>query len=238
MALWIHSLSFNRGSTRTTTSWGPIVFKTRMPTSCRVYKNLLMGGWPILCSLEQAFKGPARTRQNITTCQSSTAKKSFPGPWSATRGRVGLMTLKTPRASPWCERPSAEPMGSPVWWSAEASQLDDVELDSSNKAEAARQVKASSKPTSVPMLDMSLPRLPFLVGTAVLPRCLKIFCCQREMGPREISRENKILFYRTSMYVIGNMPSTDVLRNESERIILLIAWNAIGQEILANFIVK
>jgi hypothetical protein len=43
-----------------------------------------------------------------------------------------------------------------------------------------------------------------------------------------------------STYIVGNMPSTDVLRNESERIILLIAWNAIGQEILilANFIVK
>jgi hypothetical protein len=34
------------------------------------------------------------------------------------------------------------------------------------------------------------------------------------------------------------MPSTYVLRNESERIILLIAFNAIGQEILANFVVK
>ncbi len=41
-------------------------------------------------------------------------------------------------------------------------QLDNVELDSSNKAEAAWQVKASSKPTSIPMLGMSLPRLPFL----------------------------------------------------------------------------
>jgi hypothetical protein len=37
----------------------------------------------------------------------------------------------------------------------------DVGLDSSNKAEAACQVKASSKPTSVPMLVMFLPRLPF-----------------------------------------------------------------------------
>jgi hypothetical protein len=46
-------------------------------------------------------------------------------------------------------------------------QLDDVELDGSNKAEAARQVKASSKPPSVPMLGMSFPRLPFLVGTAI-----------------------------------------------------------------------
>ncbi len=54
-------------------------------------------------------------------------------------------------------------------------QLDGVELDGSNKAEAACQVEASSKPTSVPMLGMSFPRLPFPVGTAVPPRRLKIF---------------------------------------------------------------
>ncbi len=41
-----------------------------------------------------------------------------------------------------------------------------------------------------------------------------------------------------STYIVGNMPSTDVLRNKSKGIILLIAWNAIGQEILANFVVK
>ena len=40
------------------------------------------------------------------------------------------------------------------------------------------------------------------------------------------------------MYVVRNMPSTDVLRNESKRIILLIAWNTTGQAILANFVVK
>ncbi len=77
-----------------------------------------------------------------------------------------------------------------------------------------------------------------LVGTAVPLRHLKKFRCQREMGPRETTHENKILFYWTSMYIVGNMPSTDVLRNKSKRIILLIAWNAIGQEILANFVVK
>jgi hypothetical protein len=55
----------------------------------------------------------------------------------------------------------------PSRWGAQSGcrqrprQLDDVELDSSNKAEAAHQVKASSKPTSVPTLGMSLPRLPF-----------------------------------------------------------------------------
>jgi hypothetical protein len=121
IALWIHSLSFYRGSTRTTTSRGPIVFKTRMPTSCWVHKNHLMGDWPVLCGCELAFQGPPRTRQHIAARQSLTAKNSFLGPWSATPNGVGLVTLKTPRASPWCERASAEPMGSPVWLSAEAT---------------------------------------------------------------------------------------------------------------------
>ncbi len=121
IALWIHSLSFYRGSTRMTTSWGLIVFKTRMLTSCRVYNNLLMGDWPILCGRERAFQGPPRMKQRIAARQSFMAKKSFWGPWSATCSRVGLVTLKTPRASPWGERANAEPMGSPVWLSAEAT---------------------------------------------------------------------------------------------------------------------
>jgi hypothetical protein len=130
------------------------------------------------------------------------------------------------------------------WWGAQSCcrqrphQLDDVELDGSSKAEAACQVEASSKPTSVPMLGMSFPRLPFLIGTAVPPRRLKMFRWAREMGPQETTRKNEILFYWTSTYVVGNMPSADVLRNESKRIFLLIVWNAIGQEILANFVVK
>ncbi len=40
------------------------------------------------------------------------------------------------------------------------------------------------------------------------------------------------------MYVVGNKYSMDVLRNESKQKILLIAWNPIEQEILANFVVK
>ncbi len=117
-------------------------------------------------------------------------------------------------------------------------QLEDVELDGSNKAEAACQVKASSNLTSIPMLGMSFSRLPFLVGTAILPRRLKIFLWEWEMGPRETTRKNEILFYWTSTYIVRNMPSTDVLRNKSKWIILLIVWNAIGQEILANFVVR
>jgi hypothetical protein len=132
----------------------------------------------------------------------------------------------------------------PSQWGAQSGcrqrphQLDNVELDGSNKAEAACQVKASSKPTSIPMLGMSFPRLPFLVRTAVLPRRLNFFCWEWEMGPLETTRKNEISFYSTSTYVIGNMPWMDVLRNESKRIILLIVWNAIGREILAKFVVK
>ncbi len=108
----------------------------------------------------------------------------------------------------------------------------------SNKAEAARQVKASSKPISIPMLGMSLPRLPFLVGTAVLPRRLKSFRYQWEMRLQETTCKNKVSFYRTSRYIVRNMPSTDVLRNKSKWIILLIAWNAIGRDVIANFVIK
>ncbi len=55
-----------------------------------------------------------------------------------------------------------------IQWEAQSGrrqrphQLDDVEPDGSNKAEAACQVVASSKPTSVPTLRMSPPRLLFL----------------------------------------------------------------------------
>ncbi len=59
------------------TSQGLIVFKTRMPTSCQVYENLLVGDWPILCGREQAFQGPPRTSQRISARQSSRAKKIF-----------------------------------------------------------------------------------------------------------------------------------------------------------------
>jgi hypothetical protein len=99
---------------------GPTFFETRMPTSCRVYKNLLMGVWLILCIHEQAFQGPPRTRQGIAACQSLMAKKSFWGPQNATCSGVRLVTLKTLRASPWCKRASAKPMGSPGRSSAEA----------------------------------------------------------------------------------------------------------------------
>ena len=210
-----------------------------MPTSWGLFvKNLLVGDWLILCGREQSFQGLPRTSQRIAARPSSTAKNLFEDP------KVPLAAESS--SWPWRLQDQAHGASAraPSWWGAQSGcrqrphQLDDVELDSSSKAEAAGWVRASSKPTSVPTLGMSLPRLPFLVGTAVPPRHLKIFRCQWEMGPQETTRENKISFYWTSTYIVRNMPSTDVLRNESKQIILLIAWNAIGREILANFVVK
>ncbi len=107
-------------------------------------------------------------------------------------------------------------------------QLVNVGLDSSNKAEAACLVKASSKLTS----------LAFLVGTAVLLRCSQFFGGnKREMEPWETTRKKKIVVL-ASTYTVGNLSSTDVLSNESKRMVLLFAWNAIGQQSLANFVVK
>ncbi len=58
-------------------------------------------------------------------------------------------------------------------------------------------------------------------------------------GPARNNSQNwNFVFFRTSTCFVGNMPSTDVSRKESKRIMSLIVWNAIGQEILANFIVK
>ncbi len=149
----------------------------------------------------------------------------------------------TAKSSSWPWRLQEQAQGAsgqaPSWRGAQSvcwqrpHQLNDV-----NKAEAARQVKASNKPTSIPKLGRCLPRLPFLVGAAVPTRRLNFFCSQRWMGPRETTRKNKILFYWTSTYVVGNTPLADVLRIKSKWIILLIAWNAIGQEILANFVVR
>jgi hypothetical protein len=81
---------------------------------------------------------------------------------------------------------------------------------------------ASSKPTSVPMLGMSLPRLPFSWEQPFCRGVSKLSVANKKWD-RKKKLAKKNLFYRTSMYVIGNMSSTDVLRNKSKRMILLIA---------------
>jgi hypothetical protein len=209
-----------------------------MPTSCQVYENLLVGDWPILCGRKRAFQGPPRTRQRITARQSSTAKILFKDPEVLLAAELGSWPWRLQEQAHGASAKAPSRLGDQSGHRQRPCQLDDVELDSSNKAEAACQVKASSKPTSIPMLGMSLPRLPILVGTAVPLTRLKIFRWEREMGPLETTCKNQISFYRRSMYVVRNMPSTDVLRNESKWIILLIVWNAIGWEILVNFVVR
>ena len=88
-------------------------------------------------------------------------------------------------------------------------QLIDVGFDSSNKAEAACLVKASSKPTS----------LAFLVGTAVLPRRSQIFWGnEQEMEPQETTRKNKILLYWRLCTPSETCPQQTLLRNESKGI--------------------
>ncbi len=236
MALWIHSPS----STGALQECQQASFKAHKNVDkLRIFvKNLLVGDWPILCGRERAFQGPPRTSQRIAAHQSLTAKFFFKDPKVPLAAELGSW--------PWRlqEQAHGASARAPSRWGAQSGrwqrpcQLDEVELDSSNKAEAAGRVEAISKPTSIPTLGMSLPRLPFLKEQAVPLRRPKFFCCEREMGPREKTCKNKISFYQTSTYVVGNMPSTDVLQNESEWIILLIAWNAIGQEIPANFVVK
>ncbi len=99
---------------------------------------------------------------------------------------------------PWRLQEQARGASARAPWGAQSGhrqrphQLDDVELDGSNKAEAARQVKASSKPTSVLTLGMSFPRLTFLVGIAVQPRRVKFFV-ENEKWDREIKLVKIIL---------------------------------------------
>jgi hypothetical protein len=220
------------------TSRGPIVFKTRMPTSCQVHKNLLMGDWPILCSRERAFQGPPRMRQRIAARQSSMAKKSFQGPWSATRGGVGLVTLKTPRASPWCERASAGLMGSPVWSLAEATSAGQCWAWWLYQGRSSLPSRGKQQANQHPNARYVFSKTAFSRRNSRSAKASQIFLLRTRNGTARTTRKNENLFYQTSMYIVGNMPSTDVLRNESERIILLIVWNAIGWEILANFVVK
>ncbi len=188
-----------------------------MLISCQVYKNLLVGDWPVLCGREQVFQGLPRTSQHIARhADHQWQKILFKDPEVLLAAELCLW--------PWRlqEQAHGASARAPSQWEAQSGhwqrphQLDNVELDSSNKAEAARLVEASSK----------LASLAFLEGTAIPPRCSQnFFGDEREIGPRETSRKNKISFYRTSTYVVGNMPSTGVLRNESKQIILLIAWS-------------
>ncbi len=119
MALWIHS----------PTSTGAL--QECRQASFKAPKNankMRMCFWDPSCRRLADFVWPRASLPKTTKDKPAycctpiiDGKKTFRGPWSATCGRVGLVTLKTPRASPWCERASAKLMGSPVWLSAEAT---------------------------------------------------------------------------------------------------------------------
>jgi hypothetical protein len=168
------------------TSWGSVVFKTRMPTSWRVYKNLLVGDWPILCGREQALQGPPRTSQHITACQSSTAKIFFEDPEVLLAAELGPWPWWLQEQSHGASARAPSRQGAQSGCQQRPRQLVNIGLDSSNKAEAAHLVKGISKPTS----------LAFLVGTAVPPRCSQTFGGNEwEMEPQETTCKNKILLY-------------------------------------------
>jgi hypothetical protein len=123
----------------------------RMPTSCRVSEEPSDGGLAdFLCGHKRAFVGPQDETSPTAARQSSTAKRLFWGPSSATRGGVGLPAWspqeQTRGASAWA--PSQQGLQldrrqRPHW-------LDNAELDSSSLARAASPVVASSEPTSIP----------------------------------------------------------------------------------------
>ena len=140
------------------TSRGPIVFKTRMPTSCRVSKpsdgRLADFVWP-RASL------PRTTKDETTYCCTPIidGKKIF------------SRTLKCYLRQSWALDPELQEQAhgasarAQSQWGTQSGhqqrphQLEDVALDGSNKAEKASHIDASSKPTSVPTLGMSFPRL-------------------------------------------------------------------------------
>ncbi len=110
-----------------------------------------------------------RTTKNkpahCTACWSSMAKILFKDPEVLLAAELCLW--------PWRlqEQAHGASVRVPSRWGAQSGhwqrphQLDNVELDSSNKAEAAGLVEASSKPAS----------LAFLEGTAIPPRCSQNF---------------------------------------------------------------
>jgi hypothetical protein len=93
----------------------------------------------------------------------------------------------------------------PSQWGAQSGhqqrprQLDNVELDSSSKAEAACQVRTSSKPTSIPMLGMSLPRLPFSWEQLFCRGISKIFVTNKKWDRKK--QLAKINFVLSDVYV-------------------------------------
>jgi hypothetical protein len=65
-----------------------------------------------------------------------------------------------------------------------------------------------------------------------------LFGDKREMGPQKTTCKNNILLNRHLRMPLETCPQQMLLSNKSKGIVLPFAGNAIGQEILANFVVK
>ncbi len=147
-----------------------------MPTSCQIFKNLLVGRLANFVRPQASL--PRTNKDKPTYCCTpiiNSKKVLFEDHEVVLAVELGLW--------PWRLQEQAHGASAqvPSQWGAQSGcrqrphQLDDVEPDGSNKAEAACQVEASSKPSSVPTLSMLFSRLPFLVGTSNPPRRSQIF---------------------------------------------------------------
>ncbi len=132
-------------------------------------------------------------------------------PWSSGKGtlhRYPSFRVPTPQVclatelGPWVWRLQEQSLGMLAWAPSKKGaqphywhrphQLVDGKLASTNKAEAACQVKS-------PMLAKSLPRLPFLIKSLFCWDLLRKYRDKQEMGPQETTRKTK--FCCTNVYV-------------------------------------
>jgi hypothetical protein len=82
---------------------------------------------------------------------------------------------------------------------------------------------------------MSLVRLLFCVGTAVLSESSQTFLSLQKKGPQEITLENKFLLYERLCMLSEACRQRTILRNESKGTIPPRTGFAFGQEIQANY---
>ncbi len=73
--------------------------------------------------------------------------------------------------------------------------------------------------------------------TSILPRGSQIFLWWARNGTARNKLQKKLL-YRRLPTPLEACPQRTLLSNESKGMVLPFAWNAIGQDILANFIAK
>jgi hypothetical protein len=85
------------------------------------------------------------------------------------------------------------------------------------------------------MLGMSLVRLPFREGTAILLESSRKFLELQKEGPQEITCDNKILLYERLRTPLEACLQWMLLRNESKGTILPHTRFAFGQGIPANY---